>query len=604
MEFTTQGAQADDCEERLTALEREVRRRLSAEPWKSEDWFRGLGNTLLSSRDETALLRQVDILFHLVLWFEDGADTTFALKLGEHALALATKAGAHSSKRRALNLLGGVHLRAKNITEATVCFARAIEIANKMGDRMGQCAAFANLATARLTAGMIDDAMKLFRFVLDSCGDESMFNVLRKQAHHNLALSHLLLSDIHSAQRHMEMCAQYGQPSTQHELGQAVVMEFTSVKIRVAQGDLAAAEAHARSAAAMAAKAGNVTSRIHSQLALAFYECHHGCCDIALTRIAAIEPEVQPTDMAFPDLLEVKHLACRTAGNERDARHFDKKRLFSLAEYQRRFAIAQVAAAKRVLKRHEKSSLGFNPHRAERDSAGIDQKYFEQQLEAVAMLAELREGSKGEHSYRVGRLSALLALALGYEERDAAALEQAARLHDIGKLATPDAILYKRGKLSALEMEIVRRHTTEGCQILTDLLYTVEATDVAYAPDLAKQLRLAAEIAQHHHEWWDGSGYPRRVAGTLIPEAARIVSIADVFDELLQTRPYKPSFSKNESLLKIKELAGHQFEPRLCTAFAEVASDLVSLPDQKEEEISSFSAANRLTNKIIAREVH
>ncbi len=153
---------------------------------------------------------------------------------------------------------------------------------------------------------------------------------------------------------------------------------------------------------------------------------------------------------------------------------------------------------------------------------------FREKLEAMAVLAELRDDATGEHAFRVGRLSGIFAQALGHDERFVETIEMAARLHDIGKLVIPDVILQKRGKLLEEEFDIMKRHTGEGAAILRDVNHD--------------SLHPAIDIAMHHHEWWDGNGYPSKLSGEEIPLQARITSLVDVFDALSHKRPYKPAW--------------------------------------------------------------
>src|SRR5207302_8822188 len=130
---------------------------------------------------------------------------------------------------------------------------------------------------------------------------------------------------------------------------------------------------------------------------------------------------------------------------------------------------------------------------------------------------------------------------------------KAAPLHDVGKLAIPEALLLKPGRLTRAEFEQVKRHTTTGADIL------------AGSPSAV--IRVAEEIARTHHEWWDGSGYPAGLAGEEIPLAGRIVALADVFDALTHARPYKHAWPIAKSVAEIERLAGRQFDPRLVVAF-------------------------------------
>lgn len=174
-------------------------------------------------------------------------------------------------------------------------------------------------------------------------------------------------------------------------------------------------------------------------------------------------------------------------------------------------------------------------------------------LERLALAAEYRDDSTQEHTERVARTAALLARALELPDAQVELLRQAAPLHDIGKLAVPDALLLKPGKLTPSEFEEIKGHAAAGAAILSGSSYDV--------------LCLAEEIALTHHEWWDGSGYPAGLSGEAIPIAGRIVALADVFDALTHSRPYKPAWPVAEAVAEIERLEGLQFDPAVVSAF-------------------------------------
>jgi putative two-component system response regulator len=174
-------------------------------------------------------------------------------------------------------------------------------------------------------------------------------------------------------------------------------------------------------------------------------------------------------------------------------------------------------------------------------------------LERLAVTAELRDDSTGEHSYRVGKLSALLAAEFGCDEDTCYMIDLAARLHDIGKIGVPDAILLKPDKLNDAERQIMRTHTTVGAELLSK-------SNIPH-------MQMAEEIARHHHEWWDGRGYPANLSGSAIPLSARITALADVFDALTHKRPYKIAWPIDSALDEIAQLKGQQFDPQLTDLF-------------------------------------
>ncbi|HRE02575.1 MAG TPA: HD domain-containing protein, partial [Ilumatobacteraceae bacterium] len=131
-----------------------------------------------------------------------------------------------------------------------------------------------------------------------------------------------------------------------------------------------------------------------------------------------------------------------------------------------------------------------------------------------------------------------------------------ARLHDIGKVAVPDAILLKPGPLSVDEFEVMKTHTTIGAQILSG--------------STSSLIQLGAVVALNHHERWDGTGYPAGLSGTDIPRSGRIVTVADVFDALTSVRVYKHAWSQADALAYIAGARGTQFEPEVVDAFIRV----------------------------------
>jgi putative two-component system response regulator len=182
----------------------------------------------------------------------------------------------------------------------------------------------------------------------------------------------------------------------------------------------------------------------------------------------------------------------------------------------------------------------------------------EAQIEIVARLAaaaEFRDDNTGQHTQRVGQMSALLATQLGLPDAQVALIRRAAELHDVGKIGVPDAILMKMGKLTEQEFEVVKTHTTIGARILSGGKFPL--------------LRLAEEIAFTHHERWDGSGYGG-MRGEDIALAGRIVAVADVFDALTQQRPYKPAWPVGDAIAEIERQRARQFDPTIVDAFMRV----------------------------------
>ena len=177
----------------------------------------------------------------------------------------------------------------------------------------------------------------------------------------------------------------------------------------------------------------------------------------------------------------------------------------------------------------------------------------------------------GVHIWRMAAYSCALAEAVGWSPKDLAMLELAAPMHDTGKIGISDAIMRKPGPLNDAEWATMKTHPQIGHQILSK-------SD-------SPLFRLAAEIALGHHEQWAGGGYPRGLRGTAIPESARIVAVADVFDALTMKRPYKEAWPLDRVLATMDEMIGRHFEPRLAEAFRDILPsilDIKALWDSKE----------------------
>jgi putative two-component system response regulator len=171
----------------------------------------------------------------------------------------------------------------------------------------------------------------------------------------------------------------------------------------------------------------------------------------------------------------------------------------------------------------------------------------------LALVAEYRDDATGAHAARVAATSAAIARELRLPEDSTRLIEQAAPLHDLGKVAIADAILLKEGPLTLDERRTMEQHTNIGARMLSGSELPV--------------LQVAHAIALSHHERWDGQGYPNRLRGPQIPLPGRIVAIADVFDALMSHRPYKWAWRLADAVAEIRAQGGAHFDPVLVDAF-------------------------------------
>jgi putative two-component system response regulator len=187
-------------------------------------------------------------------------------------------------------------------------------------------------------------------------------------------------------------------------------------------------------------------------------------------------------------------------------------------------------------------------------------------LRQLAIAAEYRDDETYQHTERVGHVASRLALELGLPAGQVTLLRHAAPLHDVGKLAIPDCILLKPGRLTAEEFDVMKTHAELGARLLSS--------------GSSRVLQTAAVIAATHHERWDGTGYPKGLAGDAIPLVGRIVAVADVFDALTHDRPYKEAWPVERACAEIERSAGGQFDPRVVAAFLGLRGDLERVADE------------------------
>ena len=597
----------------LRELERQTKIHLDNGTVAATKWFADNREQILALPSEKNPDEQIEALLRFVQWhFKDGQyaeAVVFALR----AVQIAEHTGLFALLRRSLNLLGLAYSRVGNYAEATICYVNGLEVAERIGDRIGKAAILANLAELRFNNGLIGESIALNTYVLEIAADEPQFIQLISDAHHNIAAAALLVSDIGTATEEIEKATRTSvDPTNQFLVHQQIIVRCTRSRICIENGRLDEATRCAREAERCAIRMNSRPAMAQASLASALCNAAQGNIGLAMERLDSVREQVSFYEPLYRDLLEAEAACNRYAGRKRDAARLHRIYLSYLAQYQRRSVIRQIAALqlnvrslcavsedelmvlpqevrKKLLETHERSRGDCSLH---------------EYVEALASIADQRDAEGGEHGLRVGRLVELLAHKIGYDKSKSQMLGHAARLHDIGKLATPDVLLLKRGKLTPTELAIMRRHTIEGSQLLSDLIGTVEGRTQLSID--AGSLRAAAEIALHHHEWWDSSGYPRRLEKCAIPESGRITAIADVFDELTSRRPYHVPLSVSAAIDQMACLSGRQFDPAMFSQFVELLNGLrieygVELErfSPRDAELSAYQKASRVIASII-----
>ncbi len=184
-------------------------------------------------------------------------------------------------------------------------------------------------------------------------------------------------------------------------------------------------------------------------------------------------------------------------------------------------------------------------------------------IRRLGRAAEYRDNETGLHIIRMSKMSALLAQRMGWNDADCELMLNASPMHDIGKIGIPDTILLKPGKLDPDEWAVMQTHAEIGAELL--------------AGDDSALLDLARSIALTHHEKWDGSGYPNGLEGEAIPQAGRIVAVADVFDALTSSRPYKKAWPVEQAIALVRDGAGSHFDPEVVEHFLAALPDILGI---------------------------
>lgn len=484
-----------------------------------------------------------------------------AIEPAQLAVDLATYTGPKTLLRKALTFLGIVFADTGNISQAVECYANALELVHQLSDDEGECVVLINLGVALIYAAQYHEAIACFEKVVNSNSDNPNLRTYRTNALTNIALCSLHLEDFARGLKAAETSIKESvEPHTASELVSRVLRENNYTRLLLEVNSIERARERCEIARRYAARSKSARAEIAASIAEGLYEVHAGRIDVGISRLTSTLERARVIRPMLREALTALVKAYELIGQPQRALIYLREMMEALRQTQQEKALQHV---RRHLERlGEQGDGAMTLHkRLMRQEAALQGKVAEQELfksriemlERLAVTAELRDDSTGEHSYRVGKLAALLAQEFGCDEDTCYMIELAARLHDIGKIGVPDAILLKPDRLNDAETQIMRTHTTVGAELLS-------RSNIPH-------MQMAEEIARHHHEWWDGTGYPGNLSGNGIPLAARITALADVFDALTHKRPYKVAWPIQAALDEIAQLKSTQFDPQLTDLF-------------------------------------
>jgi putative two-component system response regulator len=484
-----------------------------------------------------------------------------ALEPANEAVELATRAGQRSLLRKSLTLIGMVYADTGNVSKAIECYAQALDLSHELNDTEAECAVWVNLGVALMSAAQYRDAIACMEHVITVSGTKPNYQKFRNVAFSNISLCCLHLEDFSRGLKAAEICVkESAEPHSSAELVSRVLREGYYTRLLLAVDSVEKAGERCQIARRYAERSRSARAEIAASIAEGLYEVHAGRVDVGISRLTTTLEKARIMRPMLRDVLVALVKAYEIVGQPERALIYLREMMEALRQTQQANALKHVALHLDQLSQDlgDGQQITTSLQRQEAALKGkiAQQELFKSQiemLERLAVTAELRDDSTGEHSYRVGKLAALLAHEFGCDEGTCFMVELAARLHDIGKIGVPDAILLKPDRLNDAERQIMRTHTTVGAELLSK-------SNIPH-------MQMAEEIARFHHEWWDGSGYPGNLSGSAIPLAARITALADVFDALTHERPYKKAWPIDAALDEIARLKGRQFDPQLNDLF-------------------------------------
>lgn len=504
--------------------------------------------------------------------FDGDAEDAFGLAM--EAAEIAGQVGARLVESWSVHLLGIVHYQASNFSDALEHSLRALEVYQASGHEVDAGNILNTVAAVYHSMGDNDRAIVTYEQALSAAEPydrpEMVALILGNIARIRSSRSEYLPA-VSLGRRAVDIARQHSPAIVTNLLA-----DLAEAYMGLADHQRAAeCFAEARFVLAQLSEDGNepsVAAQIGLLLAEGRVALRRGALDEAIAVLQAALDMAERTG-AKEHELEVNDLLATSfkrsgrfeeALERREAHDAQYRQMFSHAA-DLRLRTLQVAH-ETATARHEAEIYRLRAHEPDRvdpppppvrsdDPMAIAAHHLEA-YHQLAILTEFRDAETGEHTNRVGDLAAEIAHALGKSPEWCEQLRIAGRLHDIGKVVVPDSILRKTGPLTVEEYEIMKSHTSMGHRIL--------------AGNSAPMFQMAAEIAQSHHEWWDGRGYPLGLSQTSIALTGRIVAAADVYDALSSKRPYKRAWGRAEAARFVVSGRGAQFDPDVIDAFVAV----------------------------------
>ncbi len=577
--------------EELDVLEREIKANLSSPRVDTISFLNLAFQKLRLIPFSVDVKRRVNCLIDIASQlYHQGQSTFDGVLPAALAVMLARDIDERALLRKALTVQAVVLYSTNNPGDALTALSEALEIAEEINDDFGKVAVWNNLGAAFYEAALYADSKDCFERASRLATGTATLRSLKAVALANVAVCCLHTQDFEAGLASVrDAVGLKHSPDTLAETLNRVFAEATYTRLLLALGRVAEASERAQISKELAAKAKSVRADISAACSEGLVEVYSGMGDVGLSRgmaalekARAVKPSLRETLLALVQAHEKAGRPERALALHRELTlHIRKAQHDSIVRHQE-LHLQQLESASQFPEHLLVAKEAELSDKIAAQTAGTKQGDL---LEQIAFTAEMRDDPTGEHCYRVGKLASLLAQALGQTDDACETIDLAARLHDIGKVGIPDSLMQKPQPLSDGERQILKTHAATGADLLAK-------TKVSYS-------ELASDIARHHHERWDGNGYPEGISGSAIPLAARIAGLCDTFDALTHEKAYRRAFSSDEAIGEILRQRELQFDPALVDVFVPM---VMGLRRQHDDLDHFLGAAARETALNVARQ--
>ncbi len=508
------------------------------------------------------------------------------------AVMLSEDVGNPALRRKSLTFQGIILSTTNNPGDALLSLAEGLRLAEEVGDPVGIASVWNTLGTAFYEAALYADALQCYERAHSVAAEHDDLRYIAFVSAANAAMCCLHVDALQEGIKKIgKAIAIMPTPSSPAHLLVRVFAEGTFIRLLLLSGRIQQAAERVPLAKQFAVAAKSVRADISAACSEGLVEVYSGIGDIGLSRgMQALEKARQVKPSLRETLLAMVQ-AHEKAGRPERALALHRELTLHISKAQHENIVRHQELHLKQLEADEASQ--FPSGLLEDKDAELTEKIAAQTvgtkqgrlLEQMAFTAEMRDDPTGEHCYRVAKLASLLAKAHGESPQTCETIELAGRLHDIGKVGIPDTLMQKPTLLSDGERHILETHAKTGAELLS-------RTKVSYG-------ELAEDIARHHHERWDGHGYPDGIFGSAIPLAARIVAVCDVYDAMTHDKAYRRALSGEEALAEMIRGRALQFDPKLIDLFGPM---ITSLRAEHTDLDAFLGQAARQTALTVARQ--